>query len=550
MKRIKKLLAAFLSATVILSGMGTTAFAATEIPDYIRVGLRSNYEEKTSISIESTNIKLVRSDDGVTSPLLNETMAEFSSGTGFNVRVGLSYQVAIPISVSTFADASAAASLYISNGYSSAVAGYYKNNWAVLIYGYSDWSSASSAASSLGGTALYPTDVTILDIDGSPILLMAESDNYFMGTGDTPVVDLGARSYRGIIDFMNNGDDTITAVNVIDVEEYLYGVVPSEIPSTYEYESIKAQACAARTYALYKWNLDSDIGYDICDTTHCQAYMGYGYESTITTQAVIDTAGELIYYNGSPIEALFFSSSGGYTEDAENVWGTDVPYLKAVDDSQEVNCPTWTRTITLSDLNTIIAAEGYSIGSATGMRITIDNTTSRVQMVEIIGTSGTQQITLEECRTVFSALRSSFSSRHYTITNGTVESSDGEVSYTVNANLGTFVSEPLEDFVKGSDYVIGADCAVVYSTSSGTKAYGYDGKEIDLSRISDLEKYLTVSSSTGTTVISSSGSTINISGYGVGHGVGMSQMGANGMAQNGADYKEILEHYYTGCIVE
>ncbi|MCD8036057.1 MAG: SpoIID/LytB domain-containing protein [Clostridiales bacterium] len=547
---MKKLLAAFLSATVIFSGMGTTAFAATEIPDYIRVGLRSNYEEKDSISIESTNIKLVRSDDGVTSPLLNETMAEFSSSSGFNVRVGLSYQVAIPISVSTFADASAAASLYISNGYSSAVAGYYKNNWAVLIYGYSDWSSASSAASSLGGTALSPTDVTILNIDGSPILLMAESDNYFMGTGDTPVVDLGARSYRGIIDFMNNGDGTITAVNVIDVEEYLYGVVPSEIPSTYEYESIKAQACAARTYALYKWNLDSDIGYDICDTTHCQAYMGYDYESTITTQAVIDTAGELIYYNGSPIEALFFSSSGGYTEDAENVWGTNVPYLKAVDDSQEINCPTWTRTITLSDLNTIIAAEGYSIGSATGMRITIDNTTSRVQMVEIIGTSGTQQITLEECRTVFSALGSSFSSRHYTITNGTVESSDGEVSYTVNANLGTFVSEPLEDFVKGSDYVIGADCAVVYSTSSGTKAYGYDGEEIDLSRISDLEKYLTVSSSTGTTVISSSGSTINISGYGVGHGVGMSQMGANGMAQNGADYKEILEHYYTGCMVE
>lgn len=550
MKRIKKLLAAFLSASFIFSGMPVTAHAA-DLPDYIRVGLRMSYEDKASISIESTNIRLVRSDDGVTSPLLNETVAEFSSTTGFNVRVGLSYQVAVPIDVKSFADASAAASLYISRGYANAVPGYYKNDWAVLVYGYSDASSARSAASSLGGTALSPNDVTILDIDGSPILLMADSDSYFMGSGNTPVVDLGARSYRGIIDFMNNGNGTLTAVNVIDTEEYLYGVVASEIPASYEYESIKAQACAARTYALYKWNMDSDVGFDICDSTHCQAYMGYDYEDKTTTQAVKDTEGELIYYNGKPIEALFFSSSGGYTEDAVNVWGTDVAYLKAVDDSQEINCPTWTRTITLSDLDKIIAANGYSIGSATGMRITIDNKTKRVQMVEILGTNGTKKITLEACRTVFSALGSSFSSRNYTITNGIIESSGGNNTVTVNANLGTFVSEPILGFSPAKDYVIGSDCAVVYSTSSGTKAYGYDGKEVDLGLIPDLEKHLQVSTpSTGTTVITSKGSTINISGLGIGHGVGMSQMGANGMAKNGADYKEILEHYYTGCTVE
>ncbi len=539
----------------MVSGAGTSAMAATTLPEYIRVGLVMSYAQKSSIGIQSTSIRLVRPESD-SNPLDNETVDEFNSSSGFNVRVGLSYQVAIPIDASSYNDAKAEASEYISNGYSNAVAGYYKNDWAVIIYGYENMSAANSAASALGGKALSPSDVTILDIDGNPILLIADSDAYFMGTGSTPVVDLGARSYRGIIDFIHNSDGTITAVNVIDLEEYLYGVVASEIPSSYEYEAIKAQACAARTYALYKWNRESDIGYDICDSTHCQAYMGYDYEDSTTRQAVIDTEGELIYYNGSPIEALFFSSSGGYTEDAVNVWGTDVAYLKAVDDSQEINCPEWERTITLDDLDNLIQTNGYNIGSATGMRITIDNKTNRVQKLEILGTEGIKTITLEACRTVFGSIGSSFNSRNYTITNGVVES--GGKTETVTSNvIGTFISEPLEGFKVGSDYVIGADCAVIYSNASGAKAYGYDGKEIDLDDIPNIDDLITTTttvttsnSTSGTTVISSKGSTIEIKGYGIGHGVGLSQMGANGMAKNGADYKEILKHYYTGVTVE
>ena len=539
----------------MVSGAGTSAMAATTLPEYIRVGLVMSYAQKSSIGIQSTSIRLVRPESD-SNPLDNETVDEFNSSSGFNVRVGLSYQVAIPIDASSYNDAKAEASEYISNGYSNAVAGYYKNDWAVIIYGYENMSAANSAASALGGKALSPSDVTILDIDGNPILLIADSDAYFMGTGSTPVVDLGARSYRGIIDFIHNSDGTITAVNVIDLEECLYGVVASEIPSSYEYEAIKAQACAARTYALYKWNRESDIGYDICDSTHCQAYMGYDYEDSTTRQAVIDTEGELIYYNGSPIEALFFSSSGGYTEDAVNVWGTDVAYLKAVDDSQEINCPEWERTITLDDLDNLIQTNGYNIGSATGMRITIDNKTNRVQKLEILGTEGTKTITLEACRTVFGSIGSSFNSRNYTITNGVVES--GGKTETVTSNvIGTFISEPLEGFKVGSDYVIGADCAVIYSNASGAKAYGYDGKEIDLDDIPNIDDLITTTttvttsnSTSGTTVISSKGSTIEIKGYGIGLGEGLSQMGANGMAKNGADYKEILKHYYTGVTVE
>lgn len=548
-----------MSAAFVISGLGTTACAAATLPEYIRVGLVMSYAEKSSISIQSTSIRLVKADGGNANPVdNNETVAQLDSSSGFNVRIGLSYQVAIPINASSYDDAKQQASSYISNGYANTVAGYYNNDWAVIIYGYETMSDANSAASQLGGKALSPSDITIVDIGGNPILLIADSDAYFMGTGSTPVVDLGARSYRGIIDFIHNSDGTITAVNVIDLEEYLYGVVASEIPSSYAYEAIKAQACAARTYALYKWNRKSDIGYDICDSTHCQAYMGYDYEDSTTRQAVIDTEGELIYYKGSPIEALFFSSSGGYTEDAVNVWGTDVAYLKAVDDSQEINCPEWERTITLNDLDKIIQTNGYNIGSATGMRITIDNKTKRVQKLVILGTNGTKTITLEACRTVFGSIGESLSSRNYTITNGVVESG-GSKTETVTTNVtGTFISEPLDGFKVGKDYVIGADCAVIYSSASGAKAYGYDGSEIDLDDIPNVDDIIktttttttTSSSTTGTTVIASQGSTINIKGYGIGHGVGLSQMGANGMAKNGADYVEILKHYYTGVTVE
>lgn len=552
MKYVKKLMAVLACAALMITAVPVSAFAKTTMPDYIRVGLRSYYMNKSAISIQSKDIKLVRSDDGESSPLLNEEMAEFESSSGFVVRPGISYQVVIPISADSLEETQEEVQYYISQGYVNAVPGYNDNSWAVTIYGYSTISDARSDASKLNGTAVSPQQVTILAQDGMPILLLTNSDAYFEGTGSVPTIDLGSYEYRGVMEFMQSSDGLLTAVNFVDFEQYLYGVVPSEMPSSYNFEAIKAQACAARTYALYKLSLNSTIGYDICDTTHCQVYLGYTNESSITTKAVDDTRGMAIYYNGRPIESYFFSSSGGYTDDAKNVWGNDVPYLKAVSDEYEINCQTWSRTITLSDLNAIINTNGYNIGSATGMRITIDNETSRVQELDIIGTNGTKTITLEDCRTIFGTTGVSLSSRCYTITNGVTESG-GKTTIPV---LGTFVSSPITDFkmTDKSNYIIGSDCAVVYSTASGTKAYGADGKEVDISRIPELENIASVltssSSNTGTTVIRSSGSTIQISGRAVGHGVGLSQRGANGMAQKGYDYKEILEHYYTGVTVE
>jgi len=555
LKYVKKLMAVLACAALIITGMTANAYAKASMPDYIKVGLRSYYENKSQISIQSKDIKLVRCDDGASSPLINEEVAEFQSSTGFAVRPGISYQVVVPISAGSLEETKNKVQDYISQGYVNAVPGYNNNKWAVTIYGYSSIAAAKADASKLNGVAAAPQQVTILDQGGMPILLITNSDAYFVGTGTVPTIDLGTYEYRGVMEFMQSSDGLLTAVNIVDFEQYLYGVVPSEMPSSYNYEAVKAQACAARTYALYKLSLNSTIGYDICDTTHCQVYLGYTNENAITTKAVNDTKGMAIYYNGNPIESYFFSSSGGYTDDAKNVWGNDLPYLKAVPDENEINCQTWSRTITLSDLDAIINAKGYSIGSATGMRITIDNKTSRVQKLEIIGSNGSKTFTLEDCRTIFGSTGTSLSSRCFTITNGVTESGGGGTPTTTYPALGTFVSSPIDGYkmTDKDNYIIGSDCAVVYSTSSGTKAYGADGKEVDLTKIPELVSVATVTTtsySTGTTVIRSSGSTIQLSGRGVGHGVGLSQRGANGLAQQGYDYIAILQHYYTGVTVE
>lgn len=553
MEYIKKLMTAFVCAVLMITAIPVNAFAKTSMPDHIRVGIRSS-ENKSAINIQSKDIKLVRSDDGESSPLLYEEMAEFKSSTGFTVKTGLSYQVVIPISANSLEETKNQVQNYISQGYYNAVPGYNNNSWAVTIYGYSSLASAKADASKLNGTAVTPQQVIILAQDGNPILLITNSDAYFVGTGTVPTIDLGTYEYRGVMEFMQGSDGLLTAVNFVKFEEYLYGVVPSEIPSSYNYESIKAQACAARTYALYKLSLKSTIGYDICDTTHCQVYLGYTNESSTATKAVDETKGVAIYYNGRPIEALFCSSTGGYTEDAKNVWGTDVPYLKAVPDEYEINCQTWSRTITLSDIDAIIQSKGYNIGSATGMRITIDNKTSRVQEIEFIGTQGSKSITLEDCRTIFGTTGTSLNSRYYTITNGITESVNGENGSSSDTVYGTFISGPIANYnmTDKSNYIIGSDCAVVKVTPSGKKAYSSDGKEIDISRVPNLEDFTvtTPTAKTGTTVICSSGSSIQISGRGVGHGVGMSQRGANGLAEQGYDYIKILKHYYTGITVE
>ena len=142
-------------------------------------------------------------------------------------------------------------------------------------------------------------------------------------------LEIESRAYRGALEVFGNARHTLTVVNELPLEEYLRGVVPNELsPTTFgQIEALKAQAVAARTYIQRNLGQYKNEGYDICATDACQVYFGAQTEDPLATQAVVETRGVVATYDGKPINALYSSTCGGRTEDAENIFDEKVPYL-------------------------------------------------------------------------------------------------------------------------------------------------------------------------------------------------------------------------------
>jgi stage II sporulation protein D len=140
-------------------------------------------------------------------------------------------------------------------------------------------------------------------------------------------VRFNEKPYRGKIEVFANTHGTVTVVNVIGLEDYVRGVVPNEL-SYPALEALKAQAIAARTYALKNRGQFASEGFDLLPTTRSQVYRGLSSETPLTTRAVDETRGVIATYNGEPINALYTSTCGGRTEDAGNIFNDAIPYLR------------------------------------------------------------------------------------------------------------------------------------------------------------------------------------------------------------------------------
>jgi stage II sporulation protein D len=154
----------------------------------------------------------------------------------------------------------------------------------------------------------------------SPVLLQA--------VGGGPL-ELEGTTYRGQLRVTSDGT-ALQVVNVVGLEPYLQGVVPGEMPRGWPLEALKAQAVAARTYAIV--SLVKGKPFDLYSDWRSQVYYGVDEESPSTTRAVRETRGQVLTYDGLPAQTLYFSSSGGRTRSAVDAYGTDLPYLVAVDD--------------------------------------------------------------------------------------------------------------------------------------------------------------------------------------------------------------------------
>lgn len=166
------------------------------------------------------------------------------------------------------------------------------------------------------------------EIDGGNVVVVPIGSKVRIEPPGSPL-EVDGKTYRGLIEIFGNSRNTLTVVNELPLEEYLLGVVPNELgPKTFDQlEALKAQAVAARTYIVRNLGEYAREGYDICDTPACQVYEGLSTEDPKASQAVQETRGVAAFHNDRPIDALYSSTCGGQTENAENVFDEKFPYL-------------------------------------------------------------------------------------------------------------------------------------------------------------------------------------------------------------------------------
>ena len=155
------------------------------------------------------------------------------------------------------------------------------------------------------------------------------SDNIVIKPVSAGYVSTKNKWYRGTLMIQNKGGK-LTVINNLGIEEYLKGVVPAEMPSSWELEAHKAQAVAARSYAVANLGKRASLGFDLKDTPEDQAYGGASAETTRTNKAVEDTKGIVLTYDMKVITAYYSASAGGQSVTASDVWGGNLPYLRSV----------------------------------------------------------------------------------------------------------------------------------------------------------------------------------------------------------------------------
>lgn len=181
-------------------------------------------------------------------------------------------------------------------------------------------------------------------------------------------IRINGKSYRGIVELRVTSFGTVRAINWVEIESYLLGVVPAELgPEVWpRIEALKAQAVAARTYVWRNKGQFLDEGYDLCATPRCQVYAGADAEHPLSDRAVRETAGQILVWEGRPIIALYTATCGGHTEDGKGIFPEhDEPYLKGV--------PCRAEEAAMASLRATIAGRSISrLVDATGKDVTRD----------------------------------------------------------------------------------------------------------------------------------------------------------------------------------
>ncbi|MDA0179226.1 SpoIID/LytB domain-containing protein [Solirubrobacter phytolaccae] len=228
------------------------------------------------------------------------------------------------------------------------------------------------------------TEVDVLS--GGKRLATFKAPLQVAGEGDVTTLG-GHGSYRGVMEFKPGNFSGLTVTNVVGLDDYLQGVVPAESPASWPAEALRAQAIAARTYAI---TTAKSADFDHYADTRSQVYKGVSIEQPSTNAAVADTRGQIVTYQGQPVVTYFFSTSGGRTESVENTsLGREPrPWLVSVEDEFDNVSPRhrWTTKLTMASASKKLG--GLVKGSFKGIRVTKRGVSPRIVSAEVVGSRG------------------------------------------------------------------------------------------------------------------------------------------------------------------
>jgi stage II sporulation protein D len=335
-------------------------------------------------------------------------------------------------------------------------------------------------------------------------------------------------AYYGGFDIKALASGKLQVINVVNLEDYIKGVIPAEMSSSWPVEALKAQAMCARNYVINRIGYHGE--FDVCDTTECQVYDGTYFATATTDSAVDATSGKFVLYNDKPCSTFFYSSNGGASESSENVWVTALPYLVGKIDEYETGVDalhsSWTFTYTAAEITDLLKSEGYTIGTVK----TITPTYTAVgNILSINFSDGKTTVTVKKQAAgniLFSSRLGKYTySQRFTITGASSTATGLFINSSAN---------PLESIF--STFATGGDGSVSKVTVDAGKISVMTG-----SGLQTIDSYGSGRVQTGATFV--------VKGSGWGHNVGMSQYGAKSMALVGKSYVEIIKYYFTGVTI-
>jgi stage II sporulation protein D len=351
------------------------------------------------------------------------------------------------------------------------------------------------------------------NVDGRSMALRA-STLLTVQNDDPRGIWLGSHRYRGVLRISGRGG-RLRVVNSLGIETYLASVVGSEMPHRWPLAALQAQAVAARTYALKQRSRGG--AWDVKATVASQVYRGAESETPSTRQAVASTRALVLVHGGRLIDAVFHSSSGGVTEASGMVWRRQHPYLVSVPDhDQHSPVHRWEQWFDPSGLRQRLPETGG------------------LQAVEVLRRSGSGRVRQARLRGPRGSL---------VLSGAELRKRLGLKSTLVSFEMVTGGQRPPAAFPVRSGTTQSSSGSRIDRITAAVARQGPGRPPLLVAPPPVLVSKASVGRWSG------SGLQLLVKGQGYGHGVGMSQWGAHGLAEQGADFRAILQHYYRGAEV-